>query len=889
MDTTKNRGSVWRKWDLHVHTPESDGYKGTWKEFKKQLESADCDVIGINDYFSIAGYTKIKEEIDKGTLDIGSKVVLPVVEMRMTDLLQNRHTTTGGATSFNFHLIFSDELDVADIENFIKSLESDDTTIGSDYNDKSKLKNKKVAFSDTLKKLNKDKKFINKFLIWIPYDEYGGIGDIDPCSDKWIKAEFIKKSHILGSSNQKQIDFFLWKSSLKKDGTPKFTQTQFESWFGSKKPCVKGSDSHSDTDAIGKLKDKDSKPIEKSCWIKADSTFEGLKQITYEPANRVFIGENKPKQPINTINSISLNFEENAKVGDNTFCFAGKNRDYQLSPYFNCFVGGRGSGKSTLLNFLGNHAKDKSSSDSFWSKLKPSFDSTDRNIFNFYGTEDFEFLGQSEIESFATDKEKFTQAIYNRANAKSSNALDSYEKGIKESKKKLDDIIQLVKEVKELTTKKEGYTKEKTTLENSLKIIKSEEYKELTQSISGVSEKRKALTQWKDKVSDLLEKLVELNDKNNSIDVTSKEGREKAYYSAKNKIQEAIELLKTDFSDDDSKENELTERLEEFQEKLANIAKKSGYTNENLSQIQQAPQRISELDSDIKELDKDIKQKTDKINGLDNLIQEANTIKSDFENEINAVLAPLQNLLKSEFEKNSGVDIKHISLEYGFDTSNACKTFANEFYNFFAKPFNFSGETKVVRFISENEKVFLEGNKEEIVALLRKDDYGTQYMDFLKKIFEVNSNFLIFKSIRAKHLYDVKASAKIDVIYGDKSIEHASFGQKCTSVIVILLLFGTAPLIIDEPEAHLDSSLIANYLVPLLKQKKNERQIIFATHNANFVINGDAEKIFVLKNDDNKTRIIETTIENTKHRDELLKLEGGKEAFEKRGYKLNIK
>lgn len=107
-------------------------------------------------------------------------------------------------------------------------------------------------------------------------------------------------------------------------------------------------------------------------------------------------------------------------------------------------------------------------------------------------------------------------------------------------------------------------------------------------------------------------------------------------------------------------------------------------------------------------------------------------------------------------------------------------------------------------------------------------------------------------------------------------------------MVVILLLFGNYPLIIDEPEAHLDSSLIANYLVPLIKEKKSDRQIIFATHNANFVINGDAEKIFILQNDSGQTEIVETTIEDLDHREELLKLEGGKDAFEKRGEKLDL-
>ena len=76
--------------------------------------------------------------------------------------------------------------------------------------------------------------------------------------------------------------------------------------------------------------------------------------------------------------------------------------------------------------------------------------------------------------------------------------------------------------------------------------------------------------------------------------------------------------------------------------------------------------------------------------------------------------------------------------------------------------------------------------------------------------------------------------------------------------------------------------------IPLIKDKKFDRQIIFATHNANFVINGDAEKIFILKNETGTTEVIETTIENLEHREELMRLERRKEVFEKRGEKLGI-
>ena len=174
-------------------------------------------------------------------MDIGNKIILPVVEMRMTDSLQNRNTDTNGTTHFNFHIVFSDKLNIDDIESFIKSLESGDSIIGSDYSDKTKLKDKKVSLKETLKKLKSDKKFKDNFLIWLPYDEYGGIGEIDPNSDGWIKEDFIKISHAWFIKS-KPNRFFPLEIRTKEDGNPKFTQEQFENGLNTK-PCIKGSDS----------------------------------------------------------------------------------------------------------------------------------------------------------------------------------------------------------------------------------------------------------------------------------------------------------------------------------------------------------------------------------------------------------------------------------------------------------------------------------------------------------------------------------------------------------------------------------------------------------------------------------------------------------------------
>lgn len=344
-------GSEWRKWDLHVHTPESHGFTGDWEQFKIQLQQAECEVIGINDYFSVAGYKKIQEEIDNRTLDIGNKKIFPVVEMRMTNSVQNRHNSN--VTHFNFHIIFNDDVDIAEIETFIKSLKYDGSNIGEKYTDKTELKDVKVSFDDTIAALESNQRFKDNYLIWLPYNEYGGIDEIDPVKDYRIKLPFIKKSDILGSSSKKQIDFFLWKSKLI-GGKPKFTEDEFKQWFDVKKPCIKGSDSHSYKDKIGHLKDKDSKPINKYCWIKADPTFEGLKQIIYEPENRVFIGEKPPilsrieNNKTKYIDCLKIN-QINQHTGDIWF----KDIQISLNKELVAIIGNKGSGKSGIADILG--------------------------------------------------------------------------------------------------------------------------------------------------------------------------------------------------------------------------------------------------------------------------------------------------------------------------------------------------------------------------------------------------------------------------------------------------------------------------------------------------------------------------------------------------------
>ena len=68
------RGSEWRKWDLHIHTPgtaKNNQYPAdvNWTEYLDALEKySDIAVLGITDYFSIDNYIKAKSFQDAGRL-----------------------------------------------------------------------------------------------------------------------------------------------------------------------------------------------------------------------------------------------------------------------------------------------------------------------------------------------------------------------------------------------------------------------------------------------------------------------------------------------------------------------------------------------------------------------------------------------------------------------------------------------------------------------------------------------------------------------------------------------------------------------------------------------------------------------------------------------------
>ena len=76
-----------------------------------------------------------------------------------------------------------------------------------------------------------------------------------------------------------------------------------------------------------------------------------------------------------------------------------------------------------------------------------------------------------------------------------------------------------------------------------------------------------------------------------------------------------------------------------------------------------------------------------------------------------------------------------------------------------------------------------------------------------------------------------------------QQLDDLSTGQKATAVLLLLLLDSDAPLVVDQPEDDLDNRFISESVVPRMREEKRRRQFIFATHNANIPVLGDAELI----------------------------------------------
>jgi ABC-type lipoprotein export system ATPase subunit len=375
-------GSVWRKWDLQVHTPFSylnNGFGNDWDYYVKVLFKTAIEnniyAIGITDYFTIDGYKKIKndylgninklkslftkEEIER----INNILIIPNIEFRLDVLVPSSKT----ASRINFHVLFSEEVKISDIEeHFLHEIDFDFEGNPQSTDEKRKLKvsnlielgsklrsehepfkndsdlfvGMKTAYvssSQICNILNKSK-FKHKYILALPADE-------DISSIPWnsqghnARKTLIQKVDCLLTSNSNTIS---WALGKKHENVKSFVKE-----FKSVKPSIWGSDSHNYDEIFTKNKDK-------TLWIKSDLSFDGLRQILHEP-NRVYIGkepESKKYVDLNPslfIEKLIINKIDKLPSDEEWF----GNLDINLNSGLVAIIGNKGSGKSAIADIIG--------------------------------------------------------------------------------------------------------------------------------------------------------------------------------------------------------------------------------------------------------------------------------------------------------------------------------------------------------------------------------------------------------------------------------------------------------------------------------------------------------------------------------------------------------
>ena len=117
-----------------------------------------------------------------------------------------------------------------------------------------------------------------------------------------------------------------------------------------------------------------------------------------------------------------------------------------------------------------------------------------------------------------------------------------------------------------------------------------------------------------------------------------------------------------------------------------------------------------------------------------------------------------------------------------------------------------------------------------------------------------------------------------------RPIREGSPGQKTAALLAFLLSYGVDPIVLDQPEDDLDNHLIYGLIVSQLKAIKCSRQVILVTHNANIVVNGDAEYVAALDARSGQTIVLtDGGLQQEEVRKTICRImEGGEKAFEDR-------
>ena len=286
-----------------------------------------------------------------------------------------------------------------------------------------------------------------------------------------------------------------------------------------------------------------------------------------------------------------------------------------------------------------------------------------------------------------------------------------------------------------------------------------------------------------------------------------------------------------------------------------------------------------------------LRQQTQYKKELDQIDEYARQVEKLKKNRLDVVEALQRNrttltkdrksFLTSVLQDNQPVNIKVKSFGQAWeDIENNIRQFLQ-----CERPFDKDIQELKSRFQNETDKIRATEQLKESLRAIRYGEENAQDRRFAKHV----------KNLPRESISDLMCWFPEDglkITFGDnaQSIQQGSPGQKTAALLTFILSYGSEPLLLDQPEDDLDNELIYSLIVKLLRETKSKRQIIVVTHNANIVVNGDAEMVLPLTAYKGKSFIKDAaSIQNYSIRQKICDiLEGGEQAFQQRYKRIHL-
>lgn len=391
------RGSEWRKWDLHIHTPASFHWMGDRfdpdpkspantalvDQMIDALNKSEPAVFAIMDYWTFDGWFALKHRLSQPSSPELKKTVFPGIELRLVAPMEGR---------LNAHVLFSDKVEDQVLHDFKSSLKiarlnrplSNDALkaiarqVGEDllkskgYNKGDVDKNDDLALEagSKIAEITCDsyrsaiKNVPNDLALgFMPFNTNDGLADV-----KW-EEHYAYVLELFDSSpifETRKTDTWAAFVGLETENNKKWLSNFQKALRNMPRLAVSGSDAHCFSGTPG---DNDKRgygdfPSDKITWIKANPTFEGLKQAIKEPAKRSFLGKEPEKvKVIENNKSFFLDRLRVRKASESTCPDIWlENTDIILNYDLIAIIGNKGSGKSALADItalLGNSKQSR--------------------------------------------------------------------------------------------------------------------------------------------------------------------------------------------------------------------------------------------------------------------------------------------------------------------------------------------------------------------------------------------------------------------------------------------------------------------------------------------------------------------------------------------------